>query len=127
MRVIIVAQDLSDAVAGAEYPGVGDAIGKADAGREPALADVDSAVGGHRACAASQNLVCVGIVTLDAAVAAGGNGEVFPAQAVIQRQLRIDIPAVARIEAVKPGAKVELIRRLKSLPYRLVSPSRKLA
>src|SRR5262249_16714926 len=90
---------VADAVPGADNQLLIGTPGQADARREQSLADLYAQIGRALTDAADLNHVGAYVVSLQTAVFARRNREVFVARAVGKRQLRIDLPLIARIKA----------------------------
>ena len=110
----IVAEDVADerqrvgivvdAVSAAHDDGLGEAVGHPGTRRPVARAHVVAAVGRHRADAADQHLIRVGVVALESACRARAHRKAVVAQAERRGQLPRRLPLVPREEAELPVA-----------------------
>ena len=87
------------AVAGAEHRALVETVRGADARREERLADVDAQILRVAAEAAEPDVERVDVEQLDAAVLTGHQRVVLVAEAKVQRELLVDLPAIGHVEA----------------------------
>src|SRR5437879_7012070 len=108
-----------DPVARADYEGVGSAIRQPNTGREQLPADFSPAILGNGSDSADPHLARVHIVTFNAPAGPVRDGEVFPTESQVERQLGANRPTIPGIEAVKPSPNAVHVWDLECPPSRV--------